>query len=598
MRKRLKHVARLQYGSSLRDDARQDGPFEVFGSNGPVGQHDSANMLPPAIVVGRKGSHGKVVWANDGGYCIDTALFIDRRSATADLRYLYYLLQTLHLDEPSKDSAVPGLDRTDAQNKSIANVDLHTQKSIATYLDRETARIDRLIASKTKLVDLLAEKETAAITAAVTRGLDPSVARAPTGLEWLPEAPAHWKVCRLATLMREMNEPGDPDLPVLSVSIHHGISDRELDEEERDRKVSHIEDRTSYKRVRPGYLAYNMMRAWQGAFGVATVDGLVSPAYVVARPSAAVYPAYLEYLLRTPLCIEEMRRVSKGIASFRLRLYWEAFRQIRIPLPGLDEQRAIAEYVAATSAKIAQTKAAVTQSIERLREYRSALITAAVSGEIAVPERAAAAAVTTVDRSRVRVLVGAEIVERHRATKKFGRVKFQKLLYLAQAHAGIDELDGTYLREAAGPLDRDLLDDAERGMAAAELYRADAAANGNGAGVAYIPLAKAGTHRADLPKRLGARMSALTRLIDLMRDFDTRIVEAITTLYAVWNDALIEGREVDDAAVIDGVLNDWHPEKKDKFQDANLEHWLDWMRRNGLVPKGTGPKTTTGRLFA
>jgi type I restriction enzyme S subunit len=83
----------------------------------------------------------------------------------------------------------------------------------------------------------------------------------------------------------------------------------------------------------------------------------------------------------------------------------------------------------------------------------------------------------------------------------------------------------------------------------------------------------------------------------VLRDFDTRIVEAISTLYAVWNDALIEGRTVRDDDIIAGFLNDWHPEKAEKFRDADLQYWLDWMRRNDVVPRGKGPKTVTGRLF-
>jgi len=163
-----------------------------------------------------------------------------------------------------------------------------------------------------------------------------------TGLDHIPRIPAHWSLLRAGHLFHEVAEPNTDDLPVLSVSIHTGISDRQLDDEERDRKVNLIEDRSSYKCVRPGYLAYNMMRAWQGAVGVSTVDGAVSPAYVVAKPTHDLHSPYYQFLLRTPLFIEQMRQGSKGITDFRLRLYWEQFRLIMLPVPPLDEQRRIA----------------------------------------------------------------------------------------------------------------------------------------------------------------------------------------------------------------------------------------------------------------
>lgn len=262
--------------------------------------------------------------------------------------------------------------------------DLDTQKAIATFLDRETARIDHLIEKKDRQQVLLAEKARVTIIDAVTRGLERRAPMQSTGLDWLPIAPAHWQVTRIANLFCEANEPGSDGLPILSVSIHHGISDRELDDDERDRKVIHIEDRTSYQRVRPGYLAYNMMRAWQGAVGVSTVDGLVSPAYVVAKPKVEIHTPFFQYLLRTPACIEEMRRGSKGITSFRLRLYWENFRQIVVVLPPLPEQQEIAELANRIGTQTAQVSEVIKQSVERLREHREALITAAVTGQIDV----------------------------------------------------------------------------------------------------------------------------------------------------------------------------------------------------------------------
>jgi type I restriction enzyme S subunit len=87
-----------------------------------------------------------------------------------------------------------------------------------------------------------------------------------------------------------------------------------------DRKVTRSDDRSKYKRVRPHDLVYNMMRAWQGGFGAVQINGMVSPAYVVARPRMGRHASFIEGLLRTPTAVEEMRRNSKGVSDFRLRL--------------------------------------------------------------------------------------------------------------------------------------------------------------------------------------------------------------------------------------------------------------------------------------
>jgi hypothetical protein len=176
---RLKHLLRLQYGSALAADVRESDGVVVYGSNGPVGSHNKGNMRPPAIVVGRKGSHGKVIWANDGGYCIDTALFVDQRYSKANLRYAFYLLQALGLDEPSKDSAVPGLDRFETHNKPVPDIAGETQKAIADFLDRETNRIDQLIEKKQRMVELLEEKRGVVPLECLSNGLE--------GFDWLSD---------------------------------------------------------------------------------------------------------------------------------------------------------------------------------------------------------------------------------------------------------------------------------------------------------------------------------------------------------------------------------------------------------------------------
>jgi type I restriction enzyme S subunit len=184
-----------------------------------------------------------------------------------------------------------------------------------------------------------------------------------------------------------VSEAGDGDLPILGVSIHDGVSDKELNESELDRKVTRSDDRTKYKAVRVGDLVYNMMRAWQGGFGAVTVDGLVSPAYVVARPTRDVQTTVIEQILRTPQAIEEMRRYSRGVTDFRLRLYWDEFKNLSIAVPRVAEQRAILEGLSEDLTAFDGLVGEAEHGIDLLRERRAALISAAVTGQIDVRGR-------------------------------------------------------------------------------------------------------------------------------------------------------------------------------------------------------------------
>lgn len=221
-------------------------------------------------------------------------------SAETDQSFLRWWLKFLQprLVEQANSNTQDNLNAYKVSNLPFIKIALPEQSAIATFLDRETAKIDALVAEQERLITLLAEKRQAVISHAVTKGLNPDAPMKDSGIEWLGQVPAHWEVRRFANLFSEAIEEGEQDLPVLSVSIHDGVSDRELADEELDRKVTRSDDRSKYKRVAPGDLVYNMMRAWQGGFGTVAVIGMVSPAYVVARPRQQFRTEFVELMLR------------------------------------------------------------------------------------------------------------------------------------------------------------------------------------------------------------------------------------------------------------------------------------------------------------
>jgi type I restriction enzyme S subunit len=259
---------------------------------------------------------------------------------------------------------------------------LAEQLSITEFLKKETAKIDALIQEQERLIGLLDEDRSASVANLLLGGRYSK--KKASGIEWIGTIPEHWHVARVCNMFTESTELGGDGLPVLSVSIHDGVSDKELDDDELDRKVTRSEDRGKYKRVRSGDLVYNMMRAWQGGFGSVEVDGLVSPAYVVARPFCNISTKYVESVLRTSNAIVEMKSRSRGITDFRLRLYWEEFRDVRIPVPPVSEQVEILKQINSMDARVAGLKAEATKLIALLTERRLALISSAVTGKIDV----------------------------------------------------------------------------------------------------------------------------------------------------------------------------------------------------------------------
>ncbi|MCY9670573.1 restriction endonuclease subunit S [Paenibacillus alginolyticus] len=154
-----------------------------------------------------------------------------------------------------------------------------------------------------------------------------------------------WEQRKLGEIYTERNERGDDSLQILSVSIHHGISNEELDSNTLGKKVRRSEDKTLYKHVYFGDLVLNMMRAWQGAIGVVKSEGMVSPAYITAIPSTQLYPLFMDYCLRRDETIIQMNNLSYGVTDFRKRLYWDSFINVMCRIPSVPEQERITAFI-------------------------------------------------------------------------------------------------------------------------------------------------------------------------------------------------------------------------------------------------------------
>ncbi len=197
-----------------------------------------------------------------------------------------------------------------------------------------------------------------------------------SGLPWLGEVPEHWDVRRNGRLFAERVETGFEKLPILEVSLRTGVRVRDMENGARKQQMT---DRSKYKRAAKGDIAYNMMRMWQGAVGVAPVDGLISPAYVVARPFSEVDPRYYSYLFRTPAYMREVNKFSRGIVSDRNRLYWDEFKQMPSAFPPTEEQTRIADVLDSHGRLTARLIRNKRRLIGLLNEQKQAIIIRAVT---------------------------------------------------------------------------------------------------------------------------------------------------------------------------------------------------------------------------
>jgi len=190
-----------------------------------------------------------------------------------------------------------------------------------------------------------------------------------------------------------------------------------------------------------------------------------------------------------------------------------------------------------------------------------------------------------------RLAVVCILVNRLADDPNFGRTKMAKLFYLADITQSLD-LNTTYYRKAAGPLDAVALYDAKTGLEALAAKLRYLRIEKQGRKITYRRgpnLEKALEHAREI---LGSSRTPVNRLIDLFRSLDTDQCEIVATLYACWNDRIIDQKDVSDKFIVEEFLSAWH-ERKRRFSTARLIKALAWMRENHLIPIGRGRHTET-----
>jgi type I restriction enzyme S subunit len=323
----------------------------------------------------------------DGVICGYHLALIEPEKSQIDGKYLFYSFNSSAINHQYQVSANGitryGLGKYWLDNSIIVIPPISEQTSIVAFLSQVTTKIDSLIAKKRHLIELLEEKRTALIGQVVTKGMSPRAAMKDSGVEWLGEIPAHWELRRNSYIFRERDKRGFPDLPLLNVSIHSGVTIREFSNEHIEQMAS---DWNIYKLAKKGDLVFNKMRMWQGAVGVAPQDGLVSPDYIVAEPLPNVDARYYELLFRLDGYKTEINRFSHGIVPDRNRLYWDQFKQMYSLYPPYWEQTEMLNYISNVTNKIDELLESINEEISKLIEYRAALISAAVTGKIKICE--------------------------------------------------------------------------------------------------------------------------------------------------------------------------------------------------------------------
>jgi type I restriction enzyme S subunit len=401
---KLKHsLSKLESGNRENDSNRLDnGIFSIGGEH--ISWDGKLKLYPPRYISKQyydKLNGGKVLdkdilLVKDGAtigkttfvhnqssqkFAVNEHVYILRTNKNTLPKYLFYFIMSKigqeQIQLQKRGAAQPGLNSGFSDIVMLSVPPFQEQQAIATFLDRETSRIDALVEKKQQFIELLEERRSALISHAVTKGLDPDVPMKDSGVEWIGEIPEHWDVTKAKHLIKinsgypfdSMKFNPDKGIPIIRI--------RDLLKQKIQTYYNGEDVESAY--VDDGFILIGM----DGDFNVVKWKGgraLLNQRICSVNGTKVIHDNYLYYLISFPL------KLINDIAYFTTvkHLSTGDIENINVTTPPLQEQQAIANYLDRETSQIDTLIEKTEQSIEYLKEYRTALISSAVTGKIDV----------------------------------------------------------------------------------------------------------------------------------------------------------------------------------------------------------------------
>jgi type I restriction enzyme S subunit len=392
----MNRILRLRSGDFISaEDIESDGAFPVFGGNGRRGFTGNWNTNGPVVLIGRQGAHCGNVHIVEGKCWVSEHALRCLPEKTYDPAWLAYFLTHMSLNQFSVSAAQPGLSTDNLKSLNLTFPPLETQHRIAQFLDEKTARIDGLIEKKRALLDRLAEKRQALITRAVTKGLNPDAPMKPSGIDWLGDVPAHWQVLPLRRILKvplsnglfkRKAEFGEGTLLINVFDVYR--PDLKVDYSELDRVRCDEREIDNYA-VDDGDIFFVRSSLKMQGIAVAVIAQDVPEATVfechLVRARCRqdrMLPRFLSFLLAA--ATYRARLIALAKTTTMTTIEQESLHSLHLTVPPLNEQTAIMRFAEQELERIDNMAGHIEASIQRLTEYRVALITAAVTGQLEV----------------------------------------------------------------------------------------------------------------------------------------------------------------------------------------------------------------------
>lgn len=344
------------------------------------------------LLVTKDGTIGKIAKVSDldKPACLNSGIFVVKQIKNAFLQdFLYWTFVSSQLIEfnnfNSTGSTIQHLYQNVFENMPLLVPSIEEQRVIAAYLNHKVGQIDALIAEKERMVEDLQAYRSALISETVTRGLDKSATMRDSGIDWIGQIPEHWSVVKLSWVFPNVGSGTTPDTTNSAYYAEEGINwlqTGDLNDGDITETSKHITELALQERglrIYPkGSLVIAMYGATIGKVGLLQIETTTNQACCVLPPNEQMSNIYVKFVLQAAKEVLLQQSVGGGQPNISQAI----IKALSIPMPSIEEQKAIAEYLQKKYEDTDITLAALQSELDYLRAYKSSVITEAVTGKV------------------------------------------------------------------------------------------------------------------------------------------------------------------------------------------------------------------------
>lgn len=384
---KLKYIAKIFNGQDQKEVLDDNGVYPIYGSGGIFGYSNEYLFEGPSVLLGRKGTVNKPRLVEEPFWSVDTAYYT-KISKKVNVYFFYHLCNQINFDYYIYGSAVPSMNASDLNNIKFPLPPIQEQQTIVNFLNYKINQIDQFVTNRERQIELFKEQKANIVLKAVTKGINPKVNTKPSNIVWIGNVPEHWEIWKVSRLFKTIGSGTTPKAGTpkyyengIIPWVNTGdLNDGILNDCNTYISQEAFDDHSTLKLYKKNTLLIAMYGATIGKLSILNFEACTNQACCALGNSKIID---IDFAFNWFLS-QKQNIINLSYGGGQPNISQDVVKNIRIPLPTIEEQKLINKYIQRETSIIDSLISKYKKQIDLMQEYRTSLISQAVTGKIDV----------------------------------------------------------------------------------------------------------------------------------------------------------------------------------------------------------------------